>query len=256
LNKLISSKVIKKEKLPENFKRFTAIPKGTFAQIASRDIPTLNSVLSNYQDEILEYQSRLNLDYESALLCFFCETSMDIIYRESITEVQRCLKDIEFLNEIIKEITEKELIELRKVDNFSNLNKRTENIAFSILFSHYEFTLPAVEKWVPGVYDYLKIRGWKSAGIRDQMRKFKSEIEKGINNILSDLKVDEIDNYRSIKDWRIKSINKKSISLCFKILYAKFGFVLPEANKWPIGMGDYCKSNKWLHKRVYSAFFS
>ena len=81
LTKLMSSKVIKKEKLPINFKRGAVTPKATFAEIASRDISTFNSVISIYQDKISEYQSSLNLDPISAPLCFFCVKSMDVIYR-------------------------------------------------------------------------------------------------------------------------------------------------------------------------------
>lgn len=257
VRQLMSSRVIKEEKLTSNFKWGMKKAKKSFAEIASKDLSTFKLATEPYKKGTLEYQRSFDLDPMSAALCYFCDESMSIIYRESISEVNTAIEDIKFINEIIDETSEEELEDLRKIENFSNsyINRRTEGIAFSILYAHYGFSLPAVEKWIPGVYDYLKMRGWKSVEIRQKFESFKFDIANNKNNILTDLSTQDIAYFKDITDWRLKSNNNKSIKLCFKILYAKFGFVLPKASEWPIGLADFCKSNNWNHKRVYSAFF-
>lgn len=207
--------------------------------------------------EILEYGERLNLDSTSAPLCYFCVKSMDIIHQKSLTEVRKALIDIEFVDEVIQGISQVELRELRNLDDFSHFYKdnRTVEQAFSILYSHYGHTLPAVDSWVPGVYGFLETRGWQSSAIRKELKLLQSSNVRNIHRIVYGLTPLDIENYKAIKDWRLKHLNRKSIELCFKILYAKYGYCLPVAKEWPFGLSDYCKHKGWNNKRVYSAFF-
>ena len=182
---------------------------------------------------------------------------MKIIHQESLAEVRKALQDIAFVDKVIQGASQVELCELRKLKDFSHFYKdnRTVEQAFAILYSHYGHTLPAVDSWVPGVYGFLKTRGWQSPAIRKELEKLQSSKVQSIHRIVYGLTRVDIEYYKAIKDWRLKYLNKKSIELCFKILYAKYGYCLPVAKEWPFGLADYCKYKGWNNKRVYSAFF-
>jgi len=182
---------------------------------------------------------------------------MKAIHQESLSEVRDSLKDIEFVDKVILNQSQGELREFRSFENFSDLYKdnRTVEQAFAILYSHYGHKLPAVDSWIPGVYDFLKTRGWKSQTIRQKLSLITSPKAKGSQQRVYGLSAADIEHYRRINDWRLKLLSKKSIELCFKILYAKYGYYLPVAREWPDGLSDYCKSKGWGSKRIYSAFF-
>lgn len=59
----------------------------------------------------------------------------------------------------------------------------------------------------------------------------------------------------SNSDW--KSQENKSVELAIKLLYAKFGRLLPASGDWPSGLVDFCKSKKvgWPGTRIQGALF-
>jgi len=257
LNHLMSAAVIKQEHLPPNFERAIQTPKSTFAEIASRDLAAFETIIENYTEEIYEFKESFSLDSSSASFGFFCDYSMKVIHRKSLSDVRQALQDIAFCDQAIACVSNSRLQELKAIENFSIAfnDNRTVDEAFAILYVNYGVVLPPVEQWIPGVYDFLKMRGWKSPEIRYELALLKASEEQNIHRIVSALSLKDITYYKGIKDWRLKYINKKSVELAFQILFAKYGRCLPTAKEWPKGLGDYCKSKGWGHKRVYSAFF-
>ncbi|GAA4823513.1 hypothetical protein GCM10011365_25760 [Marinicella pacifica] len=256
LKQLMSVEVILRDRLPENFKYTAKKHKESFYSLCCKNENELKEVLAPFGEDISSLSKKYGLDLIEAANCFYSDRCLDIIHKKSIADIKSGLNDVEFVDNIISGTSMSEIEKFKKISNFSEIYsfKRTVEEAVAILYSHYGYSLPRVDDWIPGVYDALKSRGWKSDKIKKELKDAKTK--KGeFYTIIKNLSDREIETYKKIKDWRIKSFKKKSVEDCFKILYSKYGYFLPLASKWPFGLADYLKSRGWNCTRVYSAFF-
>lgn len=49
--------------------------------------------------------------------------------------------------------------------------------------------------------------------------------------------------------------DERSIGNALKVLYVKYGRILPASSEWPIGLSDYCKYRGWKVSRINGVFF-
>lgn len=75
-----------------------------------------------------------------------------------------------------------------------------------------------------------------------------------VDGLIEGMSQEELANL-SNSDW--KSQEGKSVELAIKLLYAKFGRLLPVSGDWPPGLVDFCKSKKigWPGIRIQGALF-
>ncbi|WP_224797791.1 hypothetical protein [Idiomarina abyssalis] len=256
---LASCGVLKNKTLPANFKRVKANSKSTFYQSASNHPRLLKDCLSDFDQEIFSYAQKYKLSMDNSYACYFSERSMQVIHEEALCDLDKDLSDIEFLNALVKTAKKDELKRLKSVNDLSELvpiKKRTIDEAFGILYANYGDNLPPIDKWIPGVYDVFKAEGYVSKRIYKEYENLIAPINGGGNAFKRTLSIRQIEEYREIKDWRLKSMESlDKLNLCLKLLYSKFGFCLPPSTYWPKGVADTLKWRGWNPSRVASAFF-
>jgi hypothetical protein len=259
LKHLIDATIIPQEQLPETPEGGPAKGKSSFFEIASRDLEGLADALKSYKTLISEYELKYRLDTTSAGVCFFCDESMRLIHEHSLKDLHESLDDIDFCDSIISSITDDDFIRYKGIDNFSEAFKDSRTVveAFSILYSRYgqQDKVPSPDYWPKGLYDFLKIRGYRVADIRNELFLLNSAPSEMMLEAVRDLSKENIDRYKKVENYSYKHFSMKSVEVCFKILFINYGRFLPIAEDWPVGLVDYCKVKQWNTKRIYSAFF-
>lgn len=256
---LVTSMVIPNETLPDTPKGVEPTTKKSFFEIASSDLDGLSASLKGYENDILEYASQFKLDTTGAGACFFSNEAIRLLHKHSLVDLRESLKDIDFCDSVVNSITDGDLQEYSGLECFSNTFKDTRTVeeAFAILYSLYneQGKVPSPDYWPKGVYNFINTRGYKVEDVRHEFSLLESSPSQMMKNAIFDLNDEDIERYSKIEDWSAKHLNKKSIEVCFKILFIKFGRMLPVSADWPKGIADYCKGKGWDIKRVHSAFF-
>ncbi|MEG3756617.1 tyrosine-type recombinase/integrase [Pseudoalteromonas carrageenovora] len=256
---LMYSEVIPLETLSKTPLSGKKAAKASFFELVSKDISSLRLLTDKYQSEISSYVKKRGLEKEVALACFFSEKCMETIHKLAVGEVEIALKDISFFDSIAQKITQDEIEKYKRVTSLSNFysDTRTLREAFEILYSHYLISneLPSSGKWPIGLSDYLKTRGWSIRSVQAEFKKIQEGESTILSEIVNTLSSAEIENYINITDWRVKSLNKKSVEICFKILFSHYGYYPPRSTLWPHGIADYLRKRGWPQSRVRSAIF-
>lgn len=250
VTRLIEKGVLPTQSLPKNFKSIEVNSHPSFSEIAGGDVAV---ALADQKDLVEEVLQDRRLDQTSAQVLVFNRLVVDQVHKCAIEGLREKLNDCDLVNKIISGIGEEELSQLREISDFNAKfgDTRTEELAFRILYAKHGSTLPAIEVWTPGVYDFFKTRGLLAADIG---QRFASSLRQ-IRAFWAKARPDERRRLRSIADWRLRVIDQRSAELAIKMLFARFGRRLPASAKWPKGLVDYLKARGWTPLRLASAFF-
>lgn len=259
INHLMLSEIIPREDLVQTPKMIPKKSKASFYELASKNLSALRTLMLEYDSEITNLERKRGLEANEAQALFFSKKCMKTIHMFSLHEINKAIEDISFFDSVVKSMTHNELDEYKKITRLSQLYSDTRDLkqAFSVLYSKYiqQNYLPSSGLWPLGLLDYFKTRGWSVARVKNEFEKFKLGTSFILNDIANSISAFEIENYKQITDWRRKSLNQKSVELCFKILFAHFKYFPPRSTLWPHGIVDYLKRNGWPPSRVRSAIF-
>lgn len=75
-----------------------------------------------------------------------------------------------------------------------------------------------------------------------------------INGIFTSITDKERDKLLSVKNFTLEFGDNRSVEEALKILYVKFGLVIPTSSRWPEGMLSFFNVRGWLISRIKGAF--
>lgn len=228
--------------------------KKTFPDIVA---PFLDSVLKDKRNEIVDHSEKTGISEFESKSYVYSVATIEIIHKCSIEKINNWEVDWNIVTDIISSIKKSEIEELRLVKNFDESfgDDRTLEEAFLTLYSEFGMTIPAASNWVDGLQDYLSVRGWSTTRVR---RAFVegvplTEDQKYITDFIKC--ETSKPGFRKVKLKCYKRRSKKSFALAIKVLYSKFGRLIPSTKHWPTGLSDYLKRKGWSATRVAASFF-
>ena len=256
---LISENVIEDFPIPLGFENVDAEPKETFCEIARTYIEDDNNF--DNQD-IQNIADHFDLDRLQAKTIIYDLGAIDLIHQKAVSDIKKWEEDWDKVEKIIKKLDDKDLDKLRCVTNFTKefpLRERSLEEAFQILYSKFGNNIPAVKYWPKGMEEFFRFKKWKTSRVKGLLNGSSKDpddldiLNKSLKKLSTELKK----KLNEVEDYYIDSHDRdpRSIELALSILYANYGRILPESQKWPIGLGDYLKYRNWSSSRILSAFF-
>ena len=248
--RLMSLGVVPEQSLPLNFKPTIKKPYPTLSQLAGDGV---GSVVPGNEERLERIKSDQRLTNSTAITLLFDIAAIEAVHSLSMDQLESRIEDCELANQLIDELCKLGPREVGACISFNGSYGpgRSLDEALLILYAKFGFDLPAVDQWPPGVYLFLKARGFASTDVR----KIFSDDREMLRSLAESVGPAALNAAKNVNRWTHAQLDQRTVPRALGLLYASYGRLLPISSLWPEGVVDYLKFRGWPPSRVVSAFF-